>query len=239
MTPEYVEMPFSPWESESKDAMVRQVNAVSLERNQIRYLLRAANGQIWSRSFGWINIFTVSSRAAGNRPASFDNLSVTGSVSLGFAIFPSIQLAQDKADAIRLQDNALILQNTQIVETTLGSLAEAEEQLHLASQAEARTVEVYQIKLRDYKFGVQPLTAVLLARNQLVDASIARVKAIMDINLQRVLIHRALLSDGFANIEGCRPAHHMPQEQRGPIDWIRRGGKAPKYPSFDDYCRGK
>jgi outer membrane protein TolC len=238
MTSEYVEMPTSPWEFEGKEALIKQVNAVSLERNQIRYLLKAAHDQVWSKSFGWINMFSIGSHATGGGGgASFDNLAATGSINLGLATFPTIQLAQDKVQAIRLQDTSLTLQNTQIVESILGSIVEAKQQLDLTAQAETDAARVYQIRLQDYDQGTENFPNVISARTQLLEASVLRVKANIDINIQRVLLHRAVITDGFATIKGCRPAHHMPEKDDSIWDRIR--GKVPNYPNFEDYCRGK
>ncbi len=234
---EFTDSKVSPWEFKSLDTTVNQVNNVSVELAQFYYLIKAAKAQVWSKSFGWINRASVVSTSAGN--SSFNDMQFAGGINLSFAIFPTITLSQDQLRAIELQRRDLYLENTRLIESAFSSLNESKLQLDLAAQAESQMARVYQIKSQEYDQGSETLTNVLVARNQMSEASIARVKANLDVNLQRTLLHRALLTEDFKNIKGCSSSAKMPLEQKkqGAIGRLFNPQPEPKYPSMDQICR--
>jgi len=236
---EFVDVKPSPWEFESISSAVKQANSVSVERQQIRYLLKAAKDQVWSKSFGWINGASLGSRSENGGNASFQNMTGSASFGFSFAMFPQIQLSQDQVAAIEIQERELSLESTRIVESALSSLIEAKQQLDLATQAENQMARVYQIRVQEFDQGTETLTNVLIARSQMADSSVARIKSNLDVNLQRTLLQRALLAGEFANIKGCSSSARMPEEQKkqGRIGRIFRPVKEVKYPSLDDLCR--
>jgi len=239
MTLDFVDMAASPWEYQTLQTTIDKANAVSLEAQQLRYMYRAAQDQVWSKAFGWISNVSVGSTGSASGGASFAHMAATGSINLGFALYPTIQLSQDQAKEILIQEQTLSLENTRVVESAINSLIEAKQQLDLATQAETEMAHVYQIKAQDYDQGTETLTNVLLARNQLADASIAKIKANSDVNLQRVLLHRILLSAQFSTVPTCH-AVRMPTEQKvGIIGRIFGPKDPPKYPTLDAVCHGK
>ena len=160
-------------------------------------------------------------------------------INLSFATYPAIQLSQDQVAAMKLQRNELYLENTRLIESAFSSLNESKLQLDLAAQAESQMARVYQIKSQEYDQGSETLTNVLVARNQMSEASIARVQANLDVNLQRTLLHRALITGDFKSIKGCSSSAKMPVEQKkqGPIGRFFNPKPEPKYPSLDQICR--
>ena len=236
---EVVDAKAAPWEFESASSTIRKVNSVSVEAQQFRYLIKAANEQIWSKKFGWISGGTIGSRSVNGGNASFSNFAASGSVNLGFALYPTIQLSQDKMREIEIQARDISLENTRIVESALGSLIEAKQQLDLSTQAENQMARVYQIRVQEYDQGTETLTNVLIARNQMAESSIARIKSNLDVNLQRSLMQRALISSDYANIRGCSSSAVAPEEQKkqGRISRIFKPLKEIIYPSMDEICR--
>lgn len=236
---EFVDSKASPWEFESLHSTIKQMNSVSVELAQFYYLIKASESQVWSKSFGWINGASIVSRSNGSSNASFDNMQFVSGINLSFATYPAIQLSQDQVAAMKLQRNELYLENTRLIESAFSSLNESKLQLDLAAQAESQMARVYQIKSQEYDQGSETLTNVLVARNQMSEASIARVKANLDVNLQRTLLHRALITGDFKSIKGCSSSAKMPVEQKkqGPIGRFFNPKPEPKYPSLDQICR--
>lgn len=231
----------SPWEFESLQNTARRANEVSVERSQIQYLIKAAQAQKWSKVFSFISGATIGSRSIAGEDANFDNMQATGSMNFGFAQFPTYELNERHIQEIKLQDVALQQENTRIIEATLGSITEAQQQLDLATQAEVQMAQVYEIRRQNYEQGDGSLIEVLQARTQMSDASVARIKALLDLNLQRTVLHRTLLSDQFSNIKGCNPSRTPPTAKKPGL--IRRlvGKKKPieSHATLDQICRGK
>lgn len=229
----------SPYEFESMSKTIAKANSVSLERAQLQYMIKAANDTKWSKVFTFINGFSIGSRGiTGN--ASFDDLAASGSMNLGFAQFPTYELNERRIKEIQLQDTQLQQENQRIIESTVGSLQEAKNQLDLATQAEIQMAQVYQVKLQNYEQGASTLIEVLQARTQMSDASVAKIKSQLDLNLQRAVLHRTLLTSQFSTIKGCRPTRMPPVEQK--VGFIGRLiGKKPaeSHTTLDQICRGK
>lgn len=230
----------SPYEFEPLQASIQKANAVSLERAQIHYLIKAAELQKWSKVFSFINGASVGSRSISGANAGFDNMQATGSMSFGFAQFPTYELNERRVQEIKLQDQALKLENTRIIESTVGSLQEARQQLDLATQAELQMAKVYEIRRQNYEQGTGTLIEVLQARNQMADASVTKIKALLDVNLQRTLLHRTLLTAQFGTIKGCSPTRMPPTQKKvGVIGRIIGKKPVESHETLDRICRGR
>ncbi|MBS1970653.1 MAG: TolC family protein [Bdellovibrionales bacterium] len=229
----------SPFEFQPMQTTISKANAVSLERQQIKYMVKAATDVKWSKVFAFINSASVGSRGTtGN--ASFDNMQASGSMNLGFAQVPTYELNERRIKEIQLQDTMLQQENVRIIEATIGSIQEAKSQLDLATQAEIQMAQVYQMRLQNYEQGAATLIEVLQSRSQMADASVAKIKAQLDLNLQRVVLHRTLLSAQFGTIKGCNPSRLPPEEKKvGVIG--RLIGKKPSesHTTLDLICRGQ
>lgn len=231
----------SPFEYQPMQVSIQKANTVSLERAQIQYLVKAATLQKWSKVFSFINGASVGSRAVGNNNAGFKDMQASGSMNFGFAQFPTYELNERRIESIKLQDLQLQQENTRIIESTIGSLQEARHQLDLATQAESQMNEVYEIRRQDYEQGAGTLLDVLQARDQMSNASVAKIKAQMDVNLQRTLLHRTLLTAQFGTIKGCSPTRTPPAEPKKPGLWDKIRNKKPleSHETLDAICRGK
>jgi outer membrane protein TolC len=229
----------SPYEFEAMQTTISKANAVSLERQQIKHMVKAANNVKWAKVFAFINSASVGSRGTtGN--ASFDNMQASGSMNLGFAQVPTYELNERRIKEIQLQDTMLQQENVRIIESTIGSIQEAKSQLDLATQAEIQMAQVYQMRLQNYENGAATLIEVLQARSQMADASVAKIKAQLDLNLQRVVLHRTLLSANFSTIKGCNPSRLPPEEKKiGRIGRLIGKKPAESHTTLDLICRGK
>ncbi|MGZ3744442.1 MAG: TolC family protein [Pseudobdellovibrionaceae bacterium] len=228
----------SPSEFAPLQTTINKANNVSIERAQIQYFIKAAEDQKWAKLFSFINGASIGSRnLTGN--ASFDNIRASGTMNLGFAQYPTYLLNERHIKEIKLQDLMLQQENTRIVEATIGSLQEAKSQYDLATQAEIQMSQAYQLRRQAYEQGAATLIEVLQARNQMADASVAKVKALLDMNLQRTTLHRTLLSAQFGTIKGCTPTRTPPEEDE--VGWFDRLiGKKPSesHTTLDQICRG-
>jgi len=229
----------SPWEFENMQATIDRANTVSVERAQIQYLIKAAQAQKWSKVFSIVNSPSIVGGSVGGHNANFDNMQAVGSMSFGFAQFPTYELNERRIKEIKLQDLELQEENTRIVEATIGSIEEARQQLDLATQAEVQMAQVYEIRRQDYEQGGGTLIDVLQARNQMADASVARIKALLDVNLQRNTLHRTLLTASFSTIRGCNAARTPPVERKvGVIGRIVGKKPVESHQTLDRICRG-
>lgn len=229
----------SPYEFEAMSTTIDKANAVSLERAQTKYLVKAAESQKWSKVFTFINSASIGSRGTTEN-ASFNDMQAMGSMNFGFAQFPTYELNQRRIKELKLQDVILQQENTRIIESTIGSIEEAKTQLELAIQAEIQMSQVYQLRLQSYEQGAATLIEVLQARSQMADASVAKIKSQLDLDLQRTVLHRSLISSQFASIKGCSPNRNPPKPKKfGKVRRLIGKGPVETHTTLDQICRGK
>ncbi len=227
-------------EFDALQTTINKANSISLERAQIKYFIKAAQDQKWTKVFSFISGASIGSRSTTGAHTSFDNMQATGSMNFGFAQFPTYELNERRIQEIKLQDAMLQQENTRLIEVSINSLQEAKSQFDLATQAEVQMSQVYQLKLQNYEQGATSLIEVLQARSQMSDSAVAKIKSLLDMNLQRTVLHRSLLSAQFASIRGCSPTRTPPVEKK--IGLIGRLiGKKPvvSHTTLDQICLGK
>lgn len=234
--------------SESEDRPLEQVVetalSVSPENQQIDQLIVAAESEQWSKTFGFITGASAGSQAAMGKDgqlhnASLENLTGRGSMNFGFAYFPTVEIASRNVEALRLRKTGLRLEQTALLESALSAAREAQDQLDLAISAETELKAVYDAKALKYNLGLGSLTAVLQARTHLTQASVAKVKATLDLNLIRTTLHRALLTDQFGEIQGCQAPVSATSDDEGFFGALKRwlsGGE--QEISLEQACRG-
>jgi outer membrane protein, multidrug efflux system len=197
-------MPSSTWENKPIDSVLNQAILQAPENQQIDYLIKAAQANQLSATFGFLNQATMSSQSSNGQGATFGNMTGAASFHFGIDYFPNLSLSAHNVDEVKLQRTQLDQQLTQTLESVLGSLVEANKQYDLTSQAEKSLINVYNITKEKYDFGKTSLVNVLVSHAQIAQAAIARVKAEMDLNQQRVNLHRVLVTDQFSLIKGCQ-----------------------------------
>ena len=199
-------IPASSSETGNIQDAINQAELVSPELSQIQFLVAAAKNERWSRSFGFLGSAALGSQvsASSSTPASFSNIRASGSMSIGLGIFPTIQLSSRNIQEIQLQDAEVRRQTTQVFEASLKSMLEVKKQFSLASDAEQEMADVYQGKKEQYDLGLCSYMTVLLTRTQMTSATLARIQAATDLNLLRTTLHRALITEQFSQIKGCR-----------------------------------
>ncbi len=97
------------------------------------------------------------------------------------------------------------------------------------ADGETHLRNAYQGIACEYYFGFASMTDVLVARSALANATLAKIAADLDLNLLRVALHRALLTDQFANIHGCTNPTIPGRRSRLTLDQAcHEGGSAPE-----------
>ncbi len=228
-------MPGSDWENKPIAQAVLQAFSVAPENQQIDFLIAAAKAKDLSADFGFLNTATLSASGSGGSGATLGNLAGGVSFHFGFDYFPNLNLTERSILEIQLQKRQLGLQITQTLESVTKSLVEANRQFSLASQAEVEMTNVYNTIKLNYDLGLTELINVLTAHVQLVQASVARVKAEQDLNQQRVSLHRVMITDQFSLIKGCAI---MPKKKHGGLGGLIGGifGDSDPDKTIDQMC---
>jgi len=199
------EIPFSEWESKPLSEAAEAAKNASLERRQVDYLVSAAKSATWSKAFSFLNAFSLAGTAgAPGESVSFDKSSFTGSVNFGFAYFPTLSLSQRSIEEMKLQGDIIEQQSRRLIEATTLSLVEAQRQYTVSQRAEDEMKSVYEATVLKYQLGSATLLDVLTASSQLATSSVSRIKSRLDVDTLRVTLHRAYISDQFAEIPACK-----------------------------------
>jgi outer membrane protein TolC len=226
-------------ETQSINDVAQQALNAAPEYQQIMYLAKAGEAGVWNASFSWITgasaTATIPGGAAGassGRIPDFAGMSGELTFHLGADIFPTIELSQRNVTEIRLRLTALQQQVTQSVEAAMASVNEAVQEYQLAQQGEANQLQAYNIYRDKYDLGGAggvTIIDVLTAHSELTTASITKIRALQDLNDQRVTLERALISQQFAKIKGCV----MSRQTGGFLGGIFGGTNA----KIDQVCR--
>lgn len=218
--------PVSPYENQPPMVLLPQVLKTSPEYSQMNSMISAAVADKWSQAFSFL---TGSSLTAAKSNGSFGDVSHIGSVNLGFAYFPALQISNLNVAALKLQKQALEFDHAQILEVTLFSLQEAGKQLVAAELAVNNLQKVYESQLGRFRLGMVTLVELLQTTNSLTSALANRVTAQSSLDNQRIALHRIMLTDQFSTVTACkikqrpRKGTFKPQEQQASLDKACRG----------------
>ncbi|WP_374028955.1 TolC family protein [Bdellovibrio bacteriovorus] len=201
-----------------------RVHDKSPETAQMNSLITAAEYNKWSKAFSFLS----GSSLGMTRPVSggsFSSVTQSGSVSFGFGYFPALELSNLNIKQLRLRKQELKLEQAQLIESTLGSLQEAQRQYAAAVQAETNLNQVYNAEVMRYKEGITDLLHVLEAGNALTNSVVNRVKAATSVANLRISLHRLTVSDQFTAIEKCEIERRSSGGIRGKLGRIFNPGK--------------
>lgn len=195
-------VPESAGETLPLEKMVAKFQSIAPENQQIDYMIKAAIEDRWAKSFGFLTGGNLNV-AINNGSPGFSQLSFGAGMNIGFDYCPTIDLASDKIQAIRIHARELLSQQQQLAESTLGSVAHAKTQVETTSTAEQELVRVARDEFQKYTLGASDLLHVFSAEKAVTEATAAKVKSQLDLDQLRITLHRELLSDQFASIPGC------------------------------------
>jgi multidrug efflux system outer membrane protein len=225
------DVPVTDAENETRQAAIDQSNAASPEVKQLQLMVLASDHAKWAQVFAFVQSPSLSSEATKGTDGKYSgpsltNLSAKGSFNFGFATFPSYRLAETNVDLIQERGEDALNTNAFLVASGLDSLTDAKERVTIATDAEGKYAEAYALDLQRYQNGSFALTGLLIDQNALSAASITRVESMLDLNLERMLLNRALITDSFAAITGCA-SDEVAKSQTGVGRFLRSvfGGK--------------
>jgi multidrug efflux system outer membrane protein len=233
-------------EGQAVPALIKQAVDNAPEKAQLDALVAAERDQKWSDVFAFLNAFSLdfgssgsstTGGTTGSSSSSFGDIGFSGQVSFGFSTFPTVALDNEKANALKLQIKNLNLTEGQILVSSLGSVALAQEQLDDNTAAENALNEVFDIEKENYGLGLTDLLHVLDAETAAVSASTARIKAQSDLDNLRINLHRVFLTDQFTALPQCKLQGNV-KKSGNPFGWIVQifsGKSADK--SIDQLCR--
>lgn len=193
----------SEWEEKDLKEALAHASEQSLEATQIHHLRDAARHGTWSKIFGFLNSASVSANLGSGGGSGLGGIQWSGRMSIGFAYFPQVELSQLKEAELAIQERDIRLGITEVLEKILTSTLNAKQRLGMALDAQSSYEKVYQSFLQKYKLGLTDLTQVLLARSSLQQASVEVLGARIQVALNRISLHRSMLTGQFTTIEGC------------------------------------
>jgi outer membrane protein TolC len=200
----WVDMAPSIWEGKPVADQVKNAMAIAPEYQQLDYLMKAAKANKLTADWGFINSATASAQSNAGSNASFGDMTGALSFHFGFDYFPNIQLNAQKMVDVQLQETQMNNDITQTVEMSSDSLVQSTLQFSTAQAAEQNATDAWVILKQKYDLGLVDLESVLTAHQSIAQASSARIKAEQDLNVQRVSLHRSMITDQFALIQGCK-----------------------------------
>lgn len=197
--------PVGSYEGSDAKTLLPVVLKKAPEVAQIEDLIQAAKSDKWSKVFSFFNGASVSAQSVGpGASVSFGSVEGQGSFNFGFGYFPNITLSNLNIQDMYLRRQAVVQEQTQILESALASVRLAKQQLASAMDAETNFKKAYNAYLNQYTLGTTDLLHLLTAANSLAQASVARLQAQIDLDSQRVTLNRSLILDRFANIRACQ-----------------------------------
>jgi outer membrane protein TolC len=175
----------------------------SPEYSQVQSLIAAAEDNNWAKVFAFINSGSLSSSSVNGASASFSSLTQTENFNFGFGYFPGVELSEAAVAQMKLRLTEVKSEQARIVESALSSLKQAQLQFQQAQSAEADLLKVFSFELENYELGLTDLQHVLDVQNSVTIAATTRAKSQLDLDGQRITLHRLIQTDEFANIKGC------------------------------------
>lgn len=190
-------------ETQDLQKIAEKALALAPETIQLKELEAAAKDLKWSKIFSFLTGASLSTSLSSRPGSSFTPINIGTSSNLGFSYGPNVQLSNDSIKQVKLRQEELSLEENFLVESSVGSLHSAAEQLAVSTQAEQSLNDSYALALQQYDLGLTDILHVFTAQNDVTNASVIRVKSQMDLDNQRISLHRMMLTDQFAKISGC------------------------------------
>jgi len=138
---------------------------------------------------------------------------------------------------MQIRSTEINLEQARVIESTLASLAQAEQQVDLAGQAKRNYQVALDAEKDKYRTGRSDLLSVLTVSQYAVGASATYVRSLADLDSQRVQLQRVLISGPFTKIPTCRLGG---AERTGGIFGFLKGifkKRSSRYATIDEMCR--
>lgn len=192
----------SEYENQDIKAVTQLALNRSVELQQISYLVKAAQAGALNKDLAFLTSATISSKSdsSGQATSAFQ---LGASANIGFGEFNQILQNARYIDEIQTQDTALRLADANLVATTLQNMKSYQDSYKLATDALAQYQAAYQAALANYSQGLGDIFTVLTLHSQVTSAKVSLIESQMNLDLERLNLHRVLITDSFAQIKGC------------------------------------
>lgn len=196
----------SSWESKSYQAVAKAAESVSSEMKQMLSIAKAAEYDTWASQLAFIGGGSIKtpSGIANNQSAAFDDTMLGISFNIGYSQVPLIALSKERQKEIAIRLSELKLEILDRSETSLLQVLESKERLGYATEAKLSYRSVYERDFFRYQMGLIDLFTVLESRNKYRDAIVENLRSKTQLSLNRIVLHRLLLSDNFKGLEKCK-----------------------------------
>jgi len=191
-------------ESNSPQQLLDRVFAKAPETKQIDSLIDASRAASWSRSYSFLTGASANIPGGSGGGLSWKNAALAGSAGIGFGYFPNVRLSELQVKEFRLRKTDLRFEQARIIESTLGSISRAVQQLTLTTEAEQAMNAAFDAQLTAFRSGQIDLLYLLDASSGVISSSIARVRAQSDVDSQRISLKRILIDGQFSAIKPCQ-----------------------------------
>jgi multidrug efflux system outer membrane protein len=219
-------------ENSLPEAILKQTFARSPETRQVDSLLAAADDGTWSSSFDFLGGGSGELNLSGGSSPFIGE----GSATLGFGIFPRVEIAKIRVRELQLRRQQIYLEEAKAIETTTNALRTAKAQLADAMDAERNARDAYAFIQTQFAQNKATLNDVITASELVIDASITRISTRLKVDTQRVNLERILLAREFAAIPNC----HLERVDPKPFGWFDGIFNPEKNRvSVDELCRRK
>lgn len=188
------------------DTLLDRALSEAPESRQIAFLIQAAEMRKLSRAFGFFSSASLASFGAPGENASlaFSNMSGRGFLDIGIDRLPLIDLSYRELENLRLRQTELRLEMARLLESSLRLLEISNRSFAAALDAETQIRGNFDRLFARYRAGAGvTLRDILEARLGIQEASLERVRAEAELNLQRLSLQRILRTETFGKINGC------------------------------------
>ena len=186
-----------PQEQGQAQSILNAVNPVSAEFRQLESLIAASKDNKKNAIFSFLTGAAVNLSTTG--------IAATGQVTggIGFSYIPGINIANLATSQLKIQEAELRTQEGQTIESALASIREAKGQVAVANDSVKQAKIAFAGELNSYKVGEIDLLHALQASTNVILAETTAVQARIDLDNQRLMLERVLVSGEFAQIPTC------------------------------------
>lgn len=229
----------SPLSSEgsSPRTIFDRVSESSPEQRQIDSLIEAAREAKYSTAWSFLSGSSLSVSPNFGQ-SSFGSLTQTTGLNLGFGYFPAVQLSNLNVAQMKIRKRELLLEQANVIESAVNSVREAKDQVDFARKARENYKIALEAELDKYRLGQTDLVRVFTVSNYSTVAAATHVRAIADLDSQRVTLNRVMITNQFAKIPTCH-LQNAGKSGGGVFGFFKGifGSKKKRYVSVDEICR--
>lgn len=189
-------------EDESPISLLSKVHPSAPETQQLNALITAGRAATESAVYSFLTGASFNVPGDGSK-LNWSGASLNGAAGIGFGYFPQIRLNELAVDELRIRRDELKLEQARVLESTLFSISEARRQYAYASEAEESLTAAYNADLENYRIGAVDVLKVLDSANGLTNSALARIRARVELDGQRISLQRILRVGEFAGIKTC------------------------------------